>query len=129
LADPKEDVLTDTDLQYSISEKNHMLVVTLTGDLSTASLAQLDSCRKEILGKKEVRCVVLYFQKVEQVTTDVIPFVTQLQRDIRTKPSELRLCGLKSSIRERLLKTGVIRGLEIAEDLKSALLSFSTKAN
>jgi len=129
LADSKIDVENITNnLQYSINEKNHMLVVTFTGELSSSCLDQLESCRKEILSKKGIKNVVLYFQQVPTVSTDVIPFLTLLQRNIRAKPSEIRLCGLKPVIREKLLKTGVIRGLEIAEDLKSALMSFPKAA-
>jgi len=113
---------------YSINERNHMMVVTFSGDLTSASLDDLESCRKEILGKKEIKNVVLYFQDVAQLSTDVIPYLTLLQRNIRSMPSEIRLCGLKPGIREKLLKTGVIRGLEVSDDLRTALLSFPKAA-
>lgn len=102
-----------------------MLVVTFSGEISTPVLAALEACRQELLAKREVRCVVLYFQNVESISADAIPWLAQLQREIRMRPAEIRLCALREGLRERLVRMGVIRGLEVAEDLKSALLSFS----
>lgn len=113
-------------LVYSLTQKNKMLVVSLTGELSNNALSTLESCRKEILSKEDATFVVLYFQEVENISSDVISLLAQMQRDIRQKPAELRLC-LKESLREKLVRMGVVRGLEVAEDLRSALLSFSSQ--
>lgn len=114
--------------QYCFSQKNRMLVVTLSGEISTPVLPALEACRQELLAKSEVSCVVLYFQDVHSISADAIPWLAQLQRDIRMRPAEIRLCALRENLRERLVRMGVVRGLEVAEDLKSALLSFSRAA-
>lgn len=114
--------------QYSFNQRNNMLVVSFSGEISTPVLAALEACRQELLSKSEVRCVVLYFQDVGSISTDAIPWLAQVQRDIRLKPAEVRLCALPGTLRERLVRMGVVRGLEVADDLKSALLSFSRAA-
>lgn len=100
-----------------------MLVVSFTGDLTSQVLPSLEACRDDVRKSKATQ-IVLFFQQVESLSSEAISFFTQLQRDIRMKPAELRVCGLRPNIRERLVKMGIIRGLELAEDLKSALLSF-----
>ena len=113
---------------YVISHKNDMLVVTFQGDMTSSILPGLEACRSEILSKKEIRCVVLYFGDVGLISSDAIPLVAQIQREVRAKPAELRLVGLKENIRERLVKMGVVRGMEIADDLRAALTSFPRAA-
>jgi anti-anti-sigma factor len=113
---------------YVLSHKNDMLVVSFQGDMTTVVLPGLEACRTEILSKKEIRCVVLYFGEVGLISSDAIPVLAQIQRDVRARPADLRLVGLKESIRERLVKMGVVRGMEISEDLRSALMSFARTA-
>lgn len=113
---------------YVLSQKNEMLVVRFQGDMTAVVLPGLEACRSEILSKKEIRCVVLYFGEVQQISSDAIPLIAQIQREVRAKPADLRLVGLRESIRDRLVKMGVVRGMEVAEDLKAALLSFPRAA-
>lgn len=114
--------------QYSFNQRNNMLVVSFSGEINTPVLSALEACRQELLAKSEVRCVVLYFQDVRSISTDAIPWLAQVQRDIRLKQAEVRLCALPGTLRERLVRMGVVRGVEVADDLKSALLSFSRAA-
>ncbi len=114
--------------QYCFNQKNRMLVITLSGEMNTSVLPALEACRQELLANREVNCVVLYFQDVRSIGVDAISWLAQVQRDIRLKPAEIRLCALEDGLRERLIRMGVIRGLEVSEDLKSALLSFSRAA-
>lgn len=113
--------------EYSFTQKNKMLVVSLSGEISSPALAALEACRQEIIGKTDVASVVLFFQDVEAISMDAIPLIAQIQRDIRLKPAELRLC-IRENLREKLVRMGVVRGLEVADDLRTALLSFSSSA-
>lgn len=122
---PKSEDKAELPLCYTLSEKNEMLVVIFTGNLGSDSMPSLDVLRAEILRKEQVTQVVLFFQRVEIMSADVISSLTQLQRDIRQKPSELRICALSPSLKERLLKMGIVRGLELQDDLRTALLSFA----
>jgi anti-anti-sigma factor len=116
-------------LKYFFNERSQLLVVTLQGELSGRSAEILESCRKEILERKEaINRVVLSFQEVEHISLDVIPVFAQLQREIRSMPADLRLCALKSGVREKLIRMGVVRGREVADDLKAALLSLPKAA-
>ncbi|MGE5086099.1 MAG: STAS domain-containing protein [Bacillota bacterium] len=113
-----------TSFNYKINQKNHMLVVSLTGEISNHVVPALEACRQEILAKEDVNCVVLYFQNVGQISPDGISMLAQIQREIRSKPAHLRLCSLNEALRTKLMKMGVVRGMECADDLKEALLSF-----
>lgn len=129
MEDPKSNTEPGIDSTcYSVSEKNHLLVVSFAGDLTGLVLPSLEVCRQEITAKRHITCVVLYFQQVTVISTEVVSYLAQLQREIRLKKKDLRLCGLKTNLRERLIKMGVVRGLEVVEDLKSALLSFDRAA-
>ena len=101
-----------------------MLVVSFTGDLNSQVLASLEVCREEVMRKSKATNVVLFFQQVESMSTEVVSWLAQMQREIRMKPAELRICGLRTNMKERLVKMGIIRGMELADDLKTALLSF-----
>lgn len=105
-----------------------MLVVSLIGEISNYVVPALDACRQEILAKDDVNCIVLYFQNVEQISPDAISMLAQIQREICAKPANLRLCSLNEVLREKLMKMGVVRGPEVANDLKTALLSFGRVA-
>ncbi|MDG0817610.1 STAS domain-containing protein [Bdellovibrio svalbardensis] len=113
---------------YTLSHKNKMLVVTFTGELSSVVLPGLEACRSEIQSKEDVRCVVFYFQQVGFVSPEAIPVLAQMQREIRSRGLELRLCSLKESIKDKLVRMGVVRGMEVTEDLRAALISFGKVA-
>ena len=101
-----------------------MLVVSFTGELTPAVAPGLEACRQEILAKPEVKCVVFYCEEVGAVHPEAIPALAQMQREIRSRGIELRVCSLKQALREKLVRMGVVRGMEVAEDLRSALISF-----
>ena len=113
---------------YTLSHKNRMLVVSFCGEMSSVVGPGLDACRIEILSKENLKCVVLYFQDVPGVSPEAIAVLAQMQREIRSRGLELRLCSLKENLREKLVRMGVIRSLEVAEDLRAALLSFGKVA-
>ncbi len=110
---------------YSFNQQKHTLVVTLDGDLHSDVMPALEALKVEILGKKEIRQVVLYFKEVTIISTDAISILALMQREIRAMPAELRLCSLEDKIKERLVRMGVVRGLELTDDLRSALLSLN----
>ncbi len=113
---------------YTLSHKNKMLVVSFTGELTAVVLPGLEACRTEILAKEDIKCVVLYFQQVGTVSPEAIPVLAQMQREIRARGVELRLCSLKDGLREKLVRMGVVRGMEVTDDLRTALISFGRVA-
>ncbi|WP_253696954.1 STAS domain-containing protein [Bdellovibrio bacteriovorus] len=110
--------------QYAFNQRNNMLVVSLTGEITSQVVPALEACRQELLGKKDFSRVVIYFQDVDAISLDAVPVLAQMQREIRAKPADLRLASLRESLKEKLIRMGVVRGLEVADDLKTALLSF-----
>ncbi|GEM_PF-1554509 len=113
---------------YTFSQKNTMLVVSLCGEITSHVLPALEACRQELSSKQEVSHVVIHFQDVASISLDAIPLLAQIQREIRAKPANLRLCSLPENLRQKLVRMGVVRGLEVADDLKTALLSFTRAA-
>lgn len=114
--------------QYSFVQKNGTLVVSLSGEMSPFILPSLEACRQEMLLKDDFRQVVFLFQGVPEISSAAIPWIAQIQREVRLRKAELRLVNLQGGIRDRLIKMGVVRGMEVSEDLKSALLSFARAA-
>ncbi|UOF02499.1 STAS domain-containing protein [Bdellovibrio reynosensis] len=110
--------------QYSFAQKNGMIVVSLSGEMNGFVLPALEACRHELFSKEDVRQVILFFQGVPEISSDAVPWIAQIQRDIRLRKAEVRLVALNSSCKERFIKMGVVRGTEVTEDLKSALMSF-----
>ena len=114
---------------YTLSHKNKMLVVSFTGELSPGVVPGLEACRLEVLAKKDdVKCIVLYFQGVSSVSPDAITVLAQMQREFRSSGMDLRLCALKEALRDKLIRMGIVRGMECTEDLKTALLSVGRQA-
>ena len=110
--------------RYSLSYKNKMLVVSLNGEITNEVLPALEACRSEIQALEEVEGVVLYFCDVPAISDGGVQLLAQIQREIRARPADLRLVSLRESLRTKFERMGLIRALELVEDLKTALLSF-----
>jgi anti-anti-sigma regulatory factor len=108
--------------QYFVSEKNGIFVVTFVGDMIYTAATPLDTLRAEIETRKDLKLIVLYFRDVNNVASDVMPQLTLLQKSAR-KSSVLRICSLKPVIKEKLVRSGVVRGAELADNLQAALSS------
>lgn len=114
------ETVADVTFNYFISSNQPFGVVTFVGEMNKDSLEKLQQCQVQ-MEKLYVKYVILYFRDVTLITSDVIPFLTGLQQQARKK-SELRLCSLRPDIKERLIKMGVVRGLELTDNLQQTLL-------
>ncbi len=112
---------------YFISEKNGFIVASLVGMLETASLSRLEQLGEEIL-KCEFSKIVFNFRDVPTFSQDLIPVFARLQKQARGKKADLRICGLKPEIKDRLAKAGILRPHELADNLQTALLSMISAA-
>jgi anti-anti-sigma regulatory factor len=98
--------------------------VNLVGSMQQVSVAQsIDEIKQELLAKEKVKLVVLNFAQVTAITSELVPALTSLQKSVRSKPSELRMCGFQVSLKEKISKFGILRANEMAEDLKQAISS------
>ena len=115
------------DFQYFISEKNGFVVASLVGLLDQRCLAKFEELNIE-LSNSEFRKLIINFRDVTGVTAESIPVVALLQKMVRAREAELRLCGLKPEVKERLFKAGILRPHELTDNLRTALQSMISGA-
>ncbi len=110
------------DFQYFISEKNGFVVASLVGLLEGTSAERFDELTQDVL-KANFSRLVINLRDVSAFSSDLIPHFAKLQKHAREKNAEIRICGLKPDIKERLNRAGILRPHEITENLQTALQS------
>lgn len=110
------------DFQYFISEKNGFAVASLVGLLDQSCLQKFDELNTE-LSNSTFNKLILNFRDVSGVTTESIKAVALLQKMARAREADLRICGLRPEVKERLQKAGILRPHELSDNLQSALHS------
>ena len=108
---------------YFISHKGPILVASLSGLVESEARDLLAQCKAEIEHRltDNIQGVVLNFSGVTGIANDLVPFWAQLQGMIRSHSVELRLCGIEMSLKEKLMKMGIVRAAETTNSLKDAL--------
>lgn len=122
LAGPQE----NKGLDYFISQKDGYVVVCFIGAMSRTTTEVLELCQKELLETAAAN-VVLSFHYVSEVEVSAFPPLVKLQRTIRDRAQNLRVCQLKPEIKKLLLQAAAIRFEELFESLSEALHSFVTE--
>ena len=115
------------EFQYFISEKNGFVVASLVGLLENSAVERFEQLAGDIL-KCEFSKLVINFRDVAGISSDIVPLFARLQKHARDKHADLRICGLKPEIRERMKKAGVIRPHELSDNLQAALQSMVAHA-
>ena len=117
-------ITTETDeLKYFISEKKHIMVVTLIGPLVRSNAHILDQCIRE-LSRKEASWVILNLKDVPgTVDRAVFPAIARLQKNVRDRKAQLRLSSINPNLRLALDQNGLIRSDETSNTLAEALTS------
>lgn len=108
--------------QAFISEKNGFVVVSLVGLLEEQTLARFEECVADVQ-KLEYARLVINFRDVTGLTSDCIPAVARLQKSARDRQAELRLCGVRPELKEKLHRAGILRPHELSDNLQTALQS------
>lgn len=108
-------------LSYQLTQKNSVLLVTLSGSITRDNLKTLEQLQAEISGR-EFAWVVLHFKDVPERTDQIaLPFLARLQKSIRDKGAQVRLSSLRPQLRQTMLERGLLRGDEYVEDLAQTL--------
>ncbi len=115
------------DFQYFISEKNGFLVASLVGLLDQSSLPKFEELSTEI-SRADFKKFILNFRDVSGVTTESFQAIALLQKMVRARDADLRICGLRPDVKDRLHKAGILRPHELANNLQEALLSLMSAA-
>lgn len=110
------------DFQYFISEKNGFVVASLVGLIDANHGPRFEELSQEIM-KIEFSRLVINFRDVSAIAPDLIPHFARLQKSAREKSADLRICGLKPEIKERMHRAGILRPHELADNLQAALQS------
>jgi anti-anti-sigma factor len=110
-----------TDLQFFVSEKNSVLVVSIAGRLHKKSEAVLEECKAEIVNRRP-RFVILYLRELaDRVDINALPALVRLQKAVRDLPAELKICGVHPEFKKLLEQKGLLRLGELARNLEEAL--------
>lgn len=110
-----------TEFQYFVAANAPFLVVSFVGPIDKHSLEKLEKCETEMNLHDNLKFIILYFRDVSNVTTEAIPALTSMQKRIREK-HQLRICSLNPDLKQKLIKLGVVRGLELTDNLQVTLL-------
>lgn len=116
------------EFQYFVAANAPFLVASFVGRIDKDSLEKIEKCEREMNSHEKIKYVILYFREVPTVNLEAIAALTSLQRRIREK-YELRICSLKPDLKEKLIKLGVVRGLELADNLQATLLELKKHAS
>jgi len=113
-------------LEYFISEKNDFLVVSFLGAMTKLTAPIIEKCIAEVI-TASAKKTVLNFHDVIQIEPGAIAPLVRLQKAVREKPGDLRLCFIKPVFLQYLHEAGAIRPAEISDNLLLALQSFNSK--
>lgn len=113
---------SNSEFNYLIATNASFMVISFVGPLNKDSLPKLDACEREASTKEGIKFAVLYFRDTPNITSDAVPFLTNFQMKLRGK-HELKVCSLRPELKEKLAKLGVIRGMELSDNLQDALLT------
>jgi anti-anti-sigma regulatory factor len=111
-------------LEYFISEKNGYLVLSMVGSITKATLGVFERAQME-LRKCEAQYIVLNFHDITRLDISGVPALVRLQKSLRERPAELRICFLKPDFLRMLVEAGAVRPPELADNLLEALRSFN----
>jgi anti-anti-sigma regulatory factor len=104
-----------------------LLLVSLFGPIQRSSSEHFEKLIEEI-GTKKPDWVVLNFRDVpRQVERPMYASLAKLQKLIRDKQAELKICEMHSDVRLALESAGITRPQEVVGPLEQALRTLSPK--
>jgi len=113
-------------LQFFISHRNDVAVVSFAGEMGLQSLDALDDCRQKIEALP-IRHLVINLTEVEKIGSEAIRLLTLIQNNARKTCLDVRVCGLREEILRFLLKNNVIRKNELRGTLVECLQSLDLR--
>src|SRR5579885_1175781 len=116
-----------SELQYFLSSKNGIAVISFTGMLSREGESVLAQCLTEITAARPKSVVIVLRDLSPLIEAKALPVLARLQKAIRDLPSELRLCGLHPKLKAILEERGLLRSAEVANNLLEALQSLAVQ--
>ncbi|OQW46833.1 MAG: hypothetical protein A4S09_02690 [Proteobacteria bacterium SG_bin7] len=114
--------------QYLIAEKNKVLVVTLIGIMGARFEVEMLKCLRE-LDTTDFGLAIVNMRDVSGCDNYAINFMAQLKKVLRKKSTDIAICGVRPSIKDFLLAQGVLSKTEIFNNVKDALLRYTSTSN
>jgi anti-anti-sigma factor len=109
------------------SQKSVILLISLAGPMNRANADVLDKLIEE-LEKKSPGWVVLNLRDVgTSIERTQYPAFARLQKTVRDKGAELKICSVHPDLRTTLVDAGLLRIKEISNNLPEALQSLAPK--
>lgn len=110
------------------SQKAFILLISLAGPINRSTASVLDQLIEDV-EKRSPGWVVLNMRDVgATIERTQYPAFAKLQKTIRDKGAELKICSVHPDLKKTLVDAGLLRGNEIANNLPEALQSLSPKA-
>lgn len=111
--------MSEVDLQYVLGEKDDLLIVLFTGQMSSRAVSVIENCLLEVQ-KRQQKVVLFSFRDVKSVMPGVHVALTKLQKTVRDEKRILGLCFLTNEARASLIMAGIIRESEIYASVADA---------
>ncbi|MFL5814934.1 MAG: STAS domain-containing protein [Bdellovibrionia bacterium] len=110
-----------------VSQKSVILLISLAGPINRSNAAVLDKLIEE-LEKRSPGWVVLNLRDVgSSIERTQYPAFAKLQKTVRDKGAELKICSVHPNLRTTLVDAGLLRVNEITNNLPEALQSLAPK--
>jgi anti-anti-sigma factor len=108
-------------LQYFLSEKKGIAVVSFAGKLSRENEPVLQQCAAELIEKRP-KFVILYLRDLgSRMDIAALPAFARLQKAVRELPAEMKVCSPHPELRALLEEKGLLRPNELCNNLVEAL--------
>jgi hypothetical protein len=121
--------IDDKPFDYLIARQKNVRVITLVGAIDANAVQKLDALKAEIGIEIDVdaQFFIFNFRDVSAVTRHAFTLLSKIQQIIRLeKNGKVFLSSMAPKIKEQLLKEGIIRDLEVVNNLRDAL-AFTVK--
>jgi anti-anti-sigma regulatory factor len=114
--------MSESNFEYFISQKTEIAVVTMVGSLTKANQEQIEACVKAV---EELSCTFLIFnmRDVNEIREVFVRQFATMQMSAR-KRGQMRISGLKPEQRDYLAQQGLIRQIEMSNNLNDAIIDF-----
>jgi anti-anti-sigma factor len=116
-----------SEFDFNIIDGQALVIVNLVGNIEFESIEKFRSIAKAVAEYKSAKFVILDMTKVDVVDSKMIFDFARMQKEIRDMKFQLRICSIKSALKKKLYDRGVIRDVEISENLTIAVRSLLAK--
>lgn len=110
-----------------VAQKTNILLISLAGPINRTTAPVFEKLIEEV-EKKSPGWVVLNLRDIgTTIERTQYPAFAKLQKTIRDKAAELRICSVHPELKKLLVDAGLIRTKELANNLPEALQSLTPK--